>query len=128
MFFISRLGDTQLAAVSFAMPIIWLIYGIGIGFEAGAASCVSRAMGRRDEQQARRLTTDTTILGSLVALGLCFLGLASIRPTFTMLGATDELLPLISGYMSIWYWVAPLDVALWTSLASIRARGYAIAK
>ena len=123
LFFISRLGDTQLAAVSFAMPIIWLIYGIGIGFEAGAASCVSRAMGRRDQQQARRLTTDTTILGSLVALGLCFLGLASIRPTFTMLGATDDLLPLISGYMSIWYWVAPLDIALWTSLASIRARG-----
>ncbi len=123
LYFISMLGDMPLAAVSFAMPVIWLIYGIGIGFEAGAASCVSRAMGRDDQQQARRLTTDTVILGSLVALGLCFAGLASIRPVFSMLGASDELLPLISGYMGIWYWVAPLDVALWTALASIRARG-----
>jgi putative MATE family efflux protein len=123
LFFISRLGDTPLAAVSFAMPVIWLIYGIGIGFEAGAASCVSRATGRKDEEQARRLTTDTIVLGSLVALGLCIAGLASIRPVFSLLGATPDLLPLISGYMDIWYWVAPLDVALWTALASIRARG-----
>jgi len=52
--------------------------------------------------------------------------LLSIRPVFTLLGATDELLPLITQYMQVWYWVAPLDVALWTSLASIRARGNAL--
>jgi putative MATE family efflux protein len=103
--------------------VIWLIYGIGIGFEAGAASCVSRAVGRGDQAQARRLTTDTVVLGTLVALGLCFAGLASIGPVFNLLGATDPLMPLITDYLNVWYWVAPLDVALWISLASIRARG-----
>jgi putative MATE family efflux protein len=126
MFFISQLGDKPLAAISFTMPVIWLIYGIGIGFEAGAASCVSRAVGGGDQQQARRLTTDTAILGTLVALALCLLGLASIQPVFSMLGATAELMPLISSYMTTWYWVAPVDVALWTSLACIRARGNAL--
>ena len=123
LFFISKLGDAPLAAVSFAMPVIWLIYGIGIGFEAGAASCVSRAVGRRDHEQARRLTVDTMVLGSVVALLLCLAGLASIGPVFSMLGATPELLPMITRYMEVWYWVAPLDIALWTSLASMRARG-----
>ena len=123
LFFISRLGDAPLAAVSFAMPVIWLVYGIGIGFEAGAASCISRAIGRRDRAQANRLTTDTMVLASLVALMLCLLGLASIGPVFGLLGATPELLPLVAAYMGVWYWVAPLDMALWTSLASIRARG-----
>ena len=33
LFFISRLGDAPLAAISFSMPLIWLVYGIGIGFE-----------------------------------------------------------------------------------------------
>ena len=70
MFFISKLGDAPLAAVSFTFPVIWLIYAIGIGFEAGAASCVSRAVGRGDRAQARRLTTDTVVLGTLVALEL----------------------------------------------------------
>jgi putative MATE family efflux protein len=123
LFFISRLGDAPLAAVSFTMPVIWLIYGIGIGFEAGAASCVSRAVGRKDPQSARRLTTDTMTLGVLVALSLCLVGLASIKPVFSLLGATPELMPIITDYMNVWYWVAPLDIALWTSLASIRARG-----
>jgi len=123
LFFISRLGDAPLAAISFTMPVIWLIYGIGIGFEAGAASCVSRAVGRQDQAQARRLTIDTLVLAVLVALLLCTIGLASIEPVFSLLGATPELMPLITEYMSIWYWVAPMDMALWCSLASLRARG-----
>lgn len=126
LFFISMLGDAPLAAVSFAFPVILLIYGIGIGFEAAAASCISRAVGRDDQGQARRLTTDTVVLGALVSLGLCIAGLLSIPPVFSLLGATKELLPLITEYMRVWYWVAPLDVALWTSLAAIRARGNAL--
>lgn len=123
LFFISRLGDSQLAAVSFTFPVIWLIYAIGIGFEAAAASCVSRAVGRKDERLAARLTTDTVVLASGVALLLCAIGLATIEPVFALLGATDEVIPMIREYMGTWYWVAPLDVALWASLASIRARG-----
>lgn len=123
LFFISRLGDAPLAAVSFTMPVIWLIYGIGIGFEAGAASCVSRAVGRKDEEQARRLTTDTLVLAAGVALLISLAGLATVEPVFRLLGATPELLPMIGDYMSVWYWVAPLDMALWTSLAALRARG-----
>jgi putative MATE family efflux protein len=123
LFFISRLGDAPLAAVSFTFPVIWLIYGIGIGFEAGAASTVSRAVGRNDRALARRLTTDTAVLAALVALVLCLAGLATIRPVFSLLGATGEVLPLIRDYMEIWYWVAPMNVALWCSLAAMRARG-----
>lgn len=123
LFFISRLGDLPLAAVSFTMPIIWLIYGIGIGFEAGAASCVSRAVGRKDQEQARRLTSDTMTLAVIAATLLAVIGLATIEPVFNLLGATPETMPLIRDYMGLWFWVAPLDMALWTSLASLRARG-----
>jgi putative MATE family efflux protein len=123
LFFISRLGDDPLAAISFCFPVIWLIYGIGIGFEAGAASCVSRAVGRGDDGQARRLTTDPAVLAGGVALLICLLGLATIEPVFGLLGATPDLMPLIHSYMRTWYWVAPLDVILWCSLASMRARG-----
>jgi Na+-driven multidrug efflux pump len=105
------------------LPVIWLIYGIGIGFEAGAASCVSRAVGRKDSSLARRLTTDTRVLATPVALLLCLAGASTNVPVFSMFGATADLLPLVSEYMKVWYWVPPLDLALWTSLASIRARG-----
>jgi len=126
LFFIGQLGDAPLAAIGFTLPVIWLLYGVGIGFEAGAASCVSRAVGKSDQGLARRLTTDTAVLASLVALVLCFIGLATIEPVFSLLGAPPELMPQINAYMQVWYWVAPLDVALWTCLASIRARGNAL--
>lgn len=125
LFYISRLGDKPLAAIGFTLPVIWLLYGIGIGFEAGAASCVSRAVGSGRHELARRLTTDTALLAAGVALLLCFIGLATIGPVFRLLGAPPDLLPQIDRYMGVWYWVEPMDAALWTCLASIRARGNA---
>ena len=123
LFFISRLGDAPLAAIAFTFPIVWLVYGIFIGFEAGTASCVSRAVGRNDNKLACRLTTDTTVLAILVAFVIVIIGLFSIDPVFGLLGATDDLMPLIREFMEVWYWVVPADSALWTSLAAIRARG-----
>ena len=126
LFFIGQLGDAPLAAISFTLPVIWLLHGIGIGFEAGAASCVSRAIGTDRQNLARRLTTDTVVLGALAALVLCLIGLTTIDPVFSALGAPAELMPQITAYMQVWYWVEPMNAALWTSLASIRARGNAL--
>jgi putative MATE family efflux protein len=123
LYFISRLGDAPIAAVGFAIPVIWLLSGIGIGFEAGAASCVSRAVGQNDQALARRITTDTALLATLVATIIGVVGIFTIRPVFRLLGATEEVLPLIEEYMGIWYWVEPAAICLWTCLASVRARG-----
>ena len=108
LFFIGQLGDAPLAAIGFTLPVIWLLYGIGIGFEAGAASCVSRAVGKNQQSRARRLTTDTAVLAALSALILCLIGLATIEPVFRMLGAPDDLLPLIHTYMEVCIWDSTL--------------------
>ena len=123
LFFVSQLGDLPLAAISFAFPVIWLMSSIIIGFEAGAASCISRAVGRNDEEGARRQTTDTAGLACLVSLLLCLIGLATLEPVFRMLGATDEVMPFVHDYMSIWYWSAPASAITWTCCSAIRARG-----
>lgn len=123
LFFIARLGDTELAAISFTFPLIWLIYGIGIGLEAGVASCVSRAVGRKDEAGAKRLVTDTAFLGAAVFTALAIAAYLNIDLIFNLLGATPEVMPLIREYMSVWFWVAPVDAVLWISLAAVRARG-----
>ncbi len=123
LFFVSLLGDAPLAAISFTFPIIWLLSSIIIGFEAGAASCISRAIGRNDTAMARRQTTDTAALAGLTSFLLCMVGLMTIEPLFRLLGATDELLPLIGDYMGIWYFAEPAAAVMWTCLAAMRARG-----
>ena len=123
LFFVSQLGDAQLAAISFCFPVLWLLTSVIIGFEAGAASTISRAVGKGDQQSARRLTTDTAMLAGLVTFVVSQLGLVSIDPVFRLLGATDALMPLIEEYMSIWYWSVPASAISWIALASMRARG-----
>jgi putative MATE family efflux protein len=126
LLFVSQLGDAELAAISFAFPVVWFLGSIAIGYEAGAASCVSRAAGRGDSRTAARLTTDAAVLAGLVTLVLCIIGLLTIDPVFSALGATDELMPLITDYMSIWYWTEPASAVMWTCLATMRARGNAV--
>lgn len=125
LFFIAQLGTLPLAAVSMTFPILMLMSGIGIGFEAGAASCVSRAIGSQKESLARRLTTDAVILAGVIITSISVIGLLTIEPLFQLLGADPSLMPFIRDYMSVWYWVEPIAVMLWTGLASIRARGNA---
>jgi putative MATE family efflux protein len=123
LFFVSRLGDAPLAAISFTFPVIWFLGSIAIGYEAGAASCVSRAAGEGNAHRTARLTTDSALLAGLATLVLCAIGLTTIDPVFSALGATDDLMPLITDYMSIWYWSEPASAVMWTCLASMRARG-----
>ena len=123
LFFVSRLGDASLAAISFTFPVTWFLGSVAIGYQAGAASCVSRAAGEGNRGRAARLTTDAALLAGLATLVLCVIGLMTITPVFSVLGATDELMPLIADYMGIWYWTEPASAVMWTCLASIRARG-----
>jgi len=56
-------------------------------------------------------------------LAFSLIGLLTIAPVFSALGATDDLMPLIGDYMRIWYWTEPASAVMWTCLASMRARG-----
>ncbi len=123
LLFIAQLGTEPLAAVSFTFPIISLLSGIGIGFEAGIASCVSRAVGKGEHERGAQLTTDGMILAGLAILAISLLGLFTIEPLFTLLGAGPELLGMIGEYMRIWYLVEPIAIVLWSALAAMRARG-----
>jgi putative MATE family efflux protein len=123
LFFVSRLGDPQLAAISFCFPVLWLLTSVIIGFEAGAASTVSRAVGSGDNRSARRQTTDTAMLAGIITFLICQIGLQTVDIVFPMMGATDELMPLVHEYMDVWYWSVPASAISWIALASMRARG-----
>src|SRR5680860_1870988 len=58
----------------------------------------------------------------IVAL-FSIVGLATIDPVFRMLGATDQTLPLIRQYMTIWYVGVSFVIIPMTGNAAIRATG-----
>ncbi|HWV13934.1 MAG TPA: MATE family efflux transporter [Cellvibrio sp.] len=122
-FFIAQVGRAPLAALSFTFPIIMVLTSLGIGLGAGASSAVARAIGEGDQQLARRLATDAMSLTLLLSVSVCLLGWLTLEPLFLFLGASEDLIPLIRQYMSIWYFSAPCLLVPMVCLAALRAMG-----
>ncbi len=101
--FVAKLGTKELAAMGFIFPVVMIIGAIAIGLGVGTSALVSRTIGEGNQQGVRRLTTDAMTLSVLGVLLFIIIGLLTIRPVFTMLGASPEILKLIRIYMLIWY-------------------------
>jgi len=102
-FFVSRLGVKELAAMSFTFPAVFFIGSIAMGLGTAAASVISRAVGEGNRQKVKRLTTDSLVLSLIIVILLIVVGLATMKPVFTLLGAGPDIFALIKQYMTIWY-------------------------
>ena len=122
-FFVAQLGSAPLAAMSFSFPVVMVINSFAIGLGAGTSSAVARAYGAGDYARVRRLVTDASLLALLIAVAISALGLATIKPLFRLLGAHEDMLPLIAEYMVPWYLGATFAVVPMVALSALRAIG-----
>ncbi len=102
-YFVGQLGTQQLAAISFTFPVVLTLGNLAMGLGIGAASVIARAIGEGDHSRVQRFTTNSLILALVAVAIFVTIGLFTIDPLFTALGATPETLPLIRDYMQIWY-------------------------
>lgn len=121
--FIGLVGDRELAALSFAFPVLMVVTSVAIGLGAGTSSVVARAIGADDHGRAQRLTTDSLLLSFGLTAAICAVGILTIDPLFTALGAPADMLPLIGGYMEILYVGVPFVVVGMVGMSSMRATG-----
>jgi putative MATE family efflux protein len=122
-FFVSKLGTTELAALSFTFPVVLVINSLAMGIGIGASAVISRAIGEGDQHRVKRLTTDSLVLALLIVGVFVILGLLTIEPVFRMLGAKGEILAFIKQYMGIWYIGMPFVVVPMVGNNAIRATG-----
>jgi len=123
VFFVSLLGSTELAAISFTLPVTMLLFHFILGLSIGAAVLVSRAIGESGLASAARITTDSLLFCLILVAGLSALGYASIEPLFRALGATELTLPYIHQYMGIYFPFLVLLAVPVVGNAAIRATG-----
>ena len=121
--FLGQVGDRELAALSFGFPILMIVTSVAIGLGAGTSSVVARAIGSNDHRRARRLATDSLILCFLITGAVSILGVITIEPLFRLLGAPEDMIPLIRGYMLILYGGVPFIVVGMVGMSSMRATG-----
>ncbi len=122
-FFVARLGNTELAAITFTFPFPLLIGSVAFGIGAAVSSFVSRALGAGDYKVVKAFTTDSLLLGVILALIISFIGILTIDPIFRALGAGEDTLPHIKSYMNIWYFNLPFIVIPMIGNNAIRAMG-----
>lgn len=121
--FLGRVGDRALAAHAFSFPILMIVTSVAIGLGAGTSSVVARAIGSGNHGRARRLVTDSLLLSFLITAAVSALGIATIDPLFRLLGAPDDMIPLIRDFMMILYLGVPFVVVGMVGMASMRATG-----
>jgi putative MATE family efflux protein len=122
-FFVGRLGTSELAAMSFTFPVVFVVAGISLGLGLGASAVISRAVGEGDWGRVRRLTTDSIALALIVVAVFVVIGLLTIDPVFRLMGATPDLMPLIRTYMTVWYFGMVFVVVPMVGNNAIRATG-----
>ncbi len=121
--FVAHLGEDALAAMSFTFPVVMVMTSIGIGLGAGVSSIVSRSLGSGDHHAAGHLLTDSATFALLISLLVTAVGYLVMDPLFRLLGATEDLLPIIREYMNVWFLNAPLLIVGMAVMSALRARG-----
>ncbi|MBT2920443.1 MULTISPECIES: MATE family efflux transporter [Vibrio] len=122
-FFISLLGTESLAAISFTFPVTFAVNCITMGIGIGLSTSIGRLLGQGDAKNAARFSSHGVLLAVVLVTFASILGLLTIKPLFLLLGATDDLIPLIEQYMQVWYLTIPLLVIPMAGNSAIRATG-----
>lgn len=122
-FYVGRLGATELAAMSFTFPVVYLMMHVAVGLGVGVTSVISRAIGEGDLERVRRLTSDGLVLANTVVIVLAIGGFLTTGSLFRSLGASEDLVSLIRTYMLWLYAGAGFLVIPIVGNSAIRATG-----
>ncbi len=122
-FFVGKLGTAQLAAMSFTFPVAMAANSIALGLGVGAAAVISRAVGSKNHDEVKKLTTNSLYLGLIIVAVIMAAGFSTMDIVFTSLGAKGEILVMIKEYMTVWYWGMPFVVIPMIGSNAIRAAG-----
>jgi putative MATE family efflux protein len=102
LFFISLLGETELAAaVGYAGTIAFFTTSIGIGLSISMTALVSRAIGQQDREKARRLVINILVTGFIISTIVSALAWFYTPELVSLIGAKGVTHDLAVDYLRI---------------------------
>ncbi len=121
--FVSRLGDDELAAMSFTFPVTMFVFNLIIGQSIAMSSVVSRAIGSGNHTDIERFAAHGMMIAFLSGIVFAVLGISFMDLIFKALGTPDTLMPLVDDYMRIWFIGAAFITVPIVGNSAIRATG-----
>ncbi len=126
-FFVTRLGDSAVGAVSIVYALQSIIQAVGFGLAMGAGSLVSRRLGEKDGEGAAKYASCAFFSALLFGLLLTVGGFIDLDGLLTLFGSTETILPYAHAYAFIILLGAPLMCSSFVLNNIMRAEGKAFA-
>ncbi|NKF52478.1 MATE family efflux transporter [Shewanella sp. WXL01] len=102
MFFLSLLGEQELAAaVGYAGTVSFFTTSIGIGLSIALGALVSKAVGAKQDKQAKRLFLNSAVVTVITSSLVAVLVLFFVPEILAMIGASGKTAELAQSYLYI---------------------------
>ncbi len=101
-YFVGGLGESQMGAISVVYPLGQVVVGLGLLFGNGAASYISRLLGRGDKENADKVASTALYSSVFAGAAIIIISMVFLQPILKLLGATDSILPYATTYASIY--------------------------
>lgn len=101
-YFVGGLGKSQMGAISIVFPLSQVIVGLGLLFGNGAASYISRLLGRGDKEKANKVASSALYSSLFLGMIIIVLSMIFLEPILKLLGATNSIMPYAFTYASIY--------------------------
>ncbi len=126
IFFISRLNNNDaVTAVGLTESVVAIVYSIGVGMGMAVTAMVSRRIGEKDKEGAAVSAVNALYIGGSVSLILTILGTAFYKDVLVLMGASDSIIAIGSGYTR-WMFAGNISIiALFLINAIFRGAGNA---
>lgn len=122
-YFISLLGTEELAAIGFTFPVTMTVLSLVIGLGIGTSSVLSRKIGAGSHEEIVRIATHALVLAALAGLIIAGAGLLFMKPIFRAMGAAEDMLPMITDFMGVWFAASIFFTIPIVGNSAIRATG-----
>jgi putative MATE family efflux protein len=101
VFWVSRLGKEAIAVVGITESVMSLIYAVAMGISFAATAIVARRIGEKNPAEAAHAAGQILMLGVTLAAGLGVLLGVFATDILRLMGASEEIVALGSGYTRI---------------------------
>ena len=91
-FFIAKISEDAMTALSLVYPVQNLINAVMIGFGIGINAVISFYLGAQNKKMADRAATQGMLLGTIHGIGFMILGIAIMRPFLRMFTSNAQII------------------------------------
>ena len=101
MIFIGRLGGQSIAGIAFNMPLFFLVLGLTMGLGTGVTSSIARFIGQDNKKEADNSAEHAIVMGIVISIFLCSLGLMFGKTILSFFGAEGDILSIAWEYLHV---------------------------